>query len=236
MSATAWIGASHVTRSATPSRIGIVSSVSAGPRSRPRGTPRAHGDTAPRSGGLSTTVPLYCPLRSIESTQPSSRSSSKIASVQSGRASSLKRRVGVDRQEGSESRRRRRVAEAPGGDERHGSGRASDDVAEASVPPDGARDRALRSRTPSDGSPRSRGGPGASGNSATVPRWREKLSIVHSPASGEHGSRVPAAPPGAPPSYVTSSPRPSSPAPDSRITVVLRSEVRARGVSCASSP
>ena len=94
MSATEWIGASHVMRSATPSRIGIVSSVSAGSSTQASANSSRMRRLSATSGGLSTTVPLYCPLRSIESTHPSSRSSVKISSVQSGRASSLKRRVG----------------------------------------------------------------------------------------------------------------------------------------------
>ena len=147
----------------------------------------------------------------------------------------LEAQRGVDRQEGAEPRRGRRVAEAPGGDERDGSRARVRRRRRASVPPDGARDRALRSRTPSGGSPRSRGGPGASGNSATVPRWREKLSSVHSPARGRTAPRACWAS-WRPPSYVTSSPRPSSPAPDSRITVVLRRKSARAGYSWPSSP
>ena len=130
MSATAWIGASQVTRSACGSRRGSVSSVSAGSSIQASGKASSTRRYRAGSGGLSTTVPEYCPLRSIESTQPSSRSSSKIA-VRPVRAGvELEAQRGVDREERAESRRGRRVAEAPGGDERDGSGRASDDVAE----------------------------------------------------------------------------------------------------------
>ena len=72
MSATAWMGASHVIRAACGSRIGIVSSVSAGSSIQASGNASTTRRYSAGSGGLSTTVPVYWPLRSIESTHPSS--------------------------------------------------------------------------------------------------------------------------------------------------------------------
>jgi hypothetical protein len=95
----------------------------------------------------------------------------------------------VDRQERAESRGGRRVAEATGGDERDGSGRASDDVAE--------RASRLTEREIERGALERPAAVvlevvavGASGNSGTVPRWREKLSSVHSPARGRTAPRA----------------------------------------------
>ena len=74
MSATEWIGASQVTRSATGSRIGLVSSLTSGSSSQASGNASISLRYSSGSVSTSTGVPLYWPFRSSESTAPVSTS------------------------------------------------------------------------------------------------------------------------------------------------------------------
>ena len=94
MSSTEWTIASQVTRSTCGSSTASVSGVRPGSSSHAWGSPSATRRYRSASGGASTVVPRYCPLKSTESTAPVTASSSISSPLHSTLASSLKRKDG----------------------------------------------------------------------------------------------------------------------------------------------
>ena len=201
------------------------------PDTRP-GRPRARGRTAQAGAAGSSTSEPYCPLKSIVSTAPVAATSSTSAGAQLVSASSLKWTSG-------ERSSRRRKGSIDGGlprpselTKRTGcgsspstscSGRPAWRNARSSAADSNAQ---LRNRSATSHS-------GGSGHSGSVASCAQKLSSVHSPASGSAGCRSCSVVPSSL-NTPTSSPSPSVSPPISRTWVVIRSKsyaIRARSGS-----
>ncbi len=183
MSATEWIGASHVIRSWWAARIGSVSSVSLGSSIHASGNASTMRSYSAGSAGLSTIVPSYWPFKSTESTAPSATSAEISRSSHEGVGSSLKRSPGA-------ISRRRMTGSSEGGSPRRSeatnvTGRGSRASAACSVVPAwrSARSSAAESNAQLRYS-RNSGRAVGCGNRSSERTRSAKLSSVKSPVSG----------------------------------------------------
>ena len=130
MSATEWMTASQVTRSLTGSRTASVSGVSAGSSSQASGQALDHSTVQSRVGWAVDGRAAVLALEVDRVDRPVPASSATSSSSQSGVASSLKRRPGIEREPRAQPLGRWRLAEAHRDDERQRRDLTTDDLAE----------------------------------------------------------------------------------------------------------